>query len=370
MRVLTWTATILVTAWYMRIGYRLDLEVYRLGVQTWLDGGNLYGTLPITRVGLELPFIYPPISAVLMVPMTVIPYAVANILLILVTVGLTALTLAIVLTSLGQSLKWMALLPAALVIEPIHSTLDYGQINVVLMAMVAADCLVKKPKWPRGVLVGLAAAIKLTPAAFILFFLLRRDFRASITTIISFLAATALGFLLTWSTSLKFWTNAVFHTNDKVGTDYLANQSIHGVLARLGLGTGVWVALAAGVLICTVMAMRRVEATLAFSLNALAMLLLSPISWSHHWVWCVPILLALAANGYKILAIAGTAVFFLAPHWWFQRQPWNGWQNLIGDAFFIYAIAVLGVVAYKEVNRRLEPLPDMLNPAKVTSLTR
>ncbi|TCO63007.1 glycosyltransferase 87 family protein [Actinocrispum wychmicini] len=364
MRVFTWTATILVTAWYLRIGYRIDLEVYRLGVQAWLDGGDLYGTLPKTQVGIPLPFIYPPISAVLMAPMTVIPFALANVLLIVATVALTALTLAVVLSSLGKSLKWMALLPLALLIEPIRSTLDYGQINVILMAMVAADCLVRKPHWPRGVLVGLAAAIKLTPAAFILFFLLRRDFRASVTTVLSFLAATAVGFLLTWNTSIKFWTFAVFHTNEKVGTDYLANQSIHGVLARLGLGTGVWLALAVAVLTCTVMAMRRVEPTLAFSLNAVAMLLLSPISWSHHWVWCVPLLLALAGNGYRVLAATGAVVFVLAPHWWFPVQPWTGWQNLIGDAFFLYAVAVVGLVAYKEVGRRLAPLPDMLTPAR------
>ena len=67
------------------------------------------------------------------------------------------------------------LLPAALFLEPVRNTLNYGQVNVALMALVAADCLAAAPRWPRGALVGLAAAVKLTPAAFVLFFLLRRD---------------------------------------------------------------------------------------------------------------------------------------------------------------------------------------------------
>jgi len=53
------------------------------------------------------------------------------------------------------------------------------------MALVALDCLVAKPKWPRGMLIGVAAAIKLTPAVFVLFFLLRRDYRSAVTAAVS-----------------------------------------------------------------------------------------------------------------------------------------------------------------------------------------
>ena len=71
------------------------------------------------------------------------------------------------------------LLPPALLLEPVRSTLAYGQVNIVLMALVALDCLAVAPRWPRGALTGVAAAMKLTPAAFVLFFLLRRDYRAA-----------------------------------------------------------------------------------------------------------------------------------------------------------------------------------------------
>ena len=73
-----------------------------------------------------------------------------------------------------------------LLLEPVRSTLAYGQVNIVLMALVALDCLTAEPRWPRGALTGLAAALKLTPAAFVLFFLLRRDYRAAATAGVSF----------------------------------------------------------------------------------------------------------------------------------------------------------------------------------------
>ena len=76
------------------------------------------------------------------------------------------------------------------------STLTYDQINALLMALVAFDCLRRAPRWPRGILVGIAAAVKLTPAVFLLFFLLRRDLRSAARAGLSFAACTGAGFAL------------------------------------------------------------------------------------------------------------------------------------------------------------------------------
>jgi alpha-1,2-mannosyltransferase len=67
-------------------------------------------------------------------------------------------------------------LPVSLLLEPVWETLQFGQLNLRLMALIALDGLVERPRWPRGMLVGIAAAIELTPAAFVLFFLLRKDY--------------------------------------------------------------------------------------------------------------------------------------------------------------------------------------------------
>jgi alpha-1,2-mannosyltransferase len=98
-------------------------------------------------------------------------------------------------------------LPAALLLEPIRSTLTYGQINALLMALVAFDCLTRAPRWPRGILVGIAAAVKLTPAVFLLFFLLRRDLRSAARAGLSFAACTGAGFALAPHDSLRYWTH-------------------------------------------------------------------------------------------------------------------------------------------------------------------
>jgi alpha-1,2-mannosyltransferase len=116
------------------------------------------------------------------------------------------------------------------VLEPVRNTISYGQVNVLLTALVAADCLVPGGRWPRGALVGLAAAVKLTPAAFVLFFLLRRDYRAASTAALSFGVAAAAGFALAWRDSVRYWTSVVFQSGRPGNPAYAANQSLEAVL--------------------------------------------------------------------------------------------------------------------------------------------
>ena len=165
--------------------YRIDLAVYRIGGRTWLHGGDLYGQVLVIR-GLRLPFTYPPIAAVGLAPLALLPMTAAGTVLTVGSVALAAVVLRVFLRRLAgpaAGSMWAAgwLLPAALLLEPVRSTLAYGQVNIVLMALVTLDCLTVEPRWPRGALTGLAAAVKLTPAAFVLFFLLRRDYRAAAT---------------------------------------------------------------------------------------------------------------------------------------------------------------------------------------------
>src|SRR6185312_8968704 len=107
---------------------------------------------------------------------------------------------------------WLAaaiVAPAVVYLEPIRANFDFGQINVVLMTLVIADCVPRRTPWPRGVLLGLAIALKLTPAVFLLYFMLRRDIRTLVIAGASVLAATALGFVLAWHDSLEYWTETV-----------------------------------------------------------------------------------------------------------------------------------------------------------------
>jgi alpha-1,2-mannosyltransferase len=355
--------------------YRIDLDVYRIGSRAWLDGVNLYGRLPTTMSGAKLPFTYPPMAAVILAPLALMPMTVASVGLTVVSAGLLALVLRLCLRSMsgpaGQSSAWAGragwavwwLLPPALLLEPVRNDLAYGQVNIVLMALVALDCLTPAAatRWPRGCLIGIAAAVKLTPAAFVLYFVVRRDWRAAGTAAASFLVATGAGFLMAWHDSVEYWTKTVFDVSRIGGLAYAANQSTLGVLDRLGIShsaaTLAWAAAAVIVVSAAWRGMTRALAAdqhcLALSLNALAALLASPVSWSHQWVWCVPALLALAdatlrqrAAGLATATVLGIVLFFAGPQWWFPRGDlrelaWSGWEQAVGSAYVLFAAAIL-----------------------------
>jgi alpha-1,2-mannosyltransferase len=339
--------------------YRMDLDVYRAGVDVWWHGGDLYGQLPVLRNGWYLPFIYPPFAVVLLAPLAAVPFGVASAALALLTIVAVVFVVVVVLRSLNVLPAVLVVgvaLPVALMLEPVRETLYFGQINVVLMALVVADCLVRSPRWPRGVLVGMAAAIKLTPLVFVLFFLLRGDRRAAITAGLSFLCATGAGFLLSWSNSVRFWTEQVLFGTQSRGLSNQMNQSLKVMLVRLGSDGGVvWLVLAVAVLATTAVGMRRAFATgqgaWALGLNALGGLLISPVSYSHHWVWAVPILLIAAVTAWRTrtraaiaVAMGGTFLFVLSPHWWWDpAAPWTTWHLLTGNSYVIAGVIVIAV---------------------------
>jgi alpha-1,2-mannosyltransferase len=361
--------------------YRIDLDVYRIGGGVFASGAPLYGGMPPTQLGNTLPFTYPPIAAVLFSPLSAVSLYWAGIIVTTLSLVLLFATIVLTLRSLGYAPKTLllwaagALFAASMILEPVFSTLDYGQINIVLMAFVAADCLPRKTPWPRGVLIGFVAEVKLTPAVFVLFFLLRKDFRAAVVTAVSFAAFTALGFAFTFSDSVTYWTDTLIDS-DRIGRPaYPANQSITGVLARFGLDDSLrsvlWIALSCGVLALAAIAMRRAFAAdrvaLALGVNALLGLLVSPVSWSHHWVWAVPFMIALGTLAYRRRSWAlltfvgvGAVLMHFAPHWRLAYGRYSGigwplWDQIAASSYVWWALAALVLCAVYA--RRLSAAP-------------
>ena len=64
-------------------------------------------------------------------------------------------------------------------LEPVRTTLYFGQINLVLMLLVLWDTARGERSRLKGIGVGIAAGIKLTPAYFILYYLAARQWRAA-----------------------------------------------------------------------------------------------------------------------------------------------------------------------------------------------
>lgn len=368
------------------VPYRIDIDVYRMGGQAWLDGRALYsdGVMFHTRGGLELPFTYPPLAAVVFAPFALLSLDVASIAITLTTLILLIVATAILLSRLdvwpdppqGKSAAtgepawlrraWLAaaiVAPAIIFFEPIRSNFDFGQINVVLMTLVIADCVPRKTPWPRGMLLGLAIALKLTPAVFLLYFMLRRDTRALVATAASAVVATLAGFAFAWRDSLEYWTETVRNT-DRIGTATLnTNQNIAGALARLGLGEDVrfvlWTVACFAMLALTVWAALRVlkaeQPVLALVCVAMFGLVVSPVSWSHHWVWVLPTVLVTATVAYRqrhaalaVVSAVGIALMIWTPivlmpeH---EETSASLWRQLAGGSYVWWAIAVIVVAA-------------------------
>ncbi|SPM42200.1 polyprenol-phosphate-mannose-dependent alpha-(1,2)-phosphatidylinositol mannoside mannosyltransferase [Mycobacterium numidiamassiliense] len=388
--------------------YRIDIDVYQMGGQTWLDGHPLYGDVLFhTPIGLNLPFTYPPLAAIMFSPFAWLHMPAASIAITALTLVLLIVSTVIVLSGLGvwnastllPGPAWLRRLWLAIVIvaaasiwqEPISSNFAFGQINVVLMTLVIADCVPRRTPWPRGLLLGLGIALKLTPAVFLLYFLLRRDTRAALTALASFAGATLLGFALAWSDSWEYWTRTIRHT-DRIGEASLnTDQNIAGALARIGLGEHarfvLWVLGCFLVLALTVWAMRRVlrggEPTLALICVALFGLVVSPVSWSHHWVWVLPAILVTAVVGWHrrnvalaLVSAAGIALMYRTPidllpkH---HESTANWWHQLFGMSYVWWALAVIAAAGLTVVagetpraeGRRAEREPALISDVNV-----
>ena len=350
--------------------YRIDLDVYRLGGQMVLRGGDLYGRLPDTVVGANLPFTYPPIAAVLFAPFAAMPYWLANLVFSAGTLLCLAVVVYLVMRAVtelkGSRLAWasMAVYSVALWLGPVWETIDFGQINIFLMMLVVVDALAGRGKWWGGSLIGLAMAIKLTPAVFLAFLLVRRDWRALAGAVVSALAATGLGFLFLPEASLRYWTQVLADPSRIGGLAYVSNQSLNGLLVRLGLSEGggmVWFALCAviGLALLAVMWLLLKQGHAAAAMLAMAFyaLVASPVSWSHHWVWIVPALIVLVAWADRerstvlwATAWVGAAVFYTRVAWHMphndgKERLWTWWQQILGNAQLLWGLGFLVVLA-------------------------
>lgn len=323
-------------AWLaMRAEPLLDLAVYRAGAHRLLDGASVYAHTPG-----DLPFTYPPFAALTFVPLALLPGWLAELAVPLAS----CVALAAILWRCGVRSLWlMVLVPAATVLEPVWATQHFGQVNLVLTALVVVDLVGPTSRW-RGVLTGVAAGIKLTPLVFLGYLVVTRQWRAAVAMTLTFAASVLVPVVLLPDDGVRFWTS-VLPDAGRIGAPWFAaNQSLMGVLARLG-GEGDWVrpgwfVLSAVVVLAALWLARRSYAAgdslAAVAVMGLASLLASPVSWSHHWVWCLPLGVVLLRHTNRGVALVWGAAFVLAPHLWLPRGDdlelaWT-WQHLPGNA--------------------------------------
>ncbi|MFG2137397.1 glycosyltransferase 87 family protein [Streptomyces sp. NPDC048650] len=388
----------------------IDLMVYRAEGWTARNGEDLYD---MVATSAHLPNTYPPFAALLFAPLTLLGVPAMR---TLATAGNLALFVCVVHLSLRLTGRPRRLpRPAATLavsallvwVEPVWTTLRYGQINLLLAALVLWDLTRKDTHRWAGIGIGIAAGIKLTPALFAVFLAVAGAARAgrmlrsgaglraawnpwlrqAAVAGVTFLATALLAALALPRDSHRFWTEIVFAA-DRVGeAEITANQSLRGLLARLlhthepetawvmvaGLTAVVGLALAARALLRA----ERGWATVACAATAL---LVSPISWSHHWVWCVPMLILLGSEALRrsgssarrwwaTASMAGlifcSFALWWVPHRWHHHEELhqNGVQMLLSGVYPLAGLALLALTAarLRRPGERLEagrgPLP-------------
>ncbi|WP_436845054.1 glycosyltransferase 87 family protein [Streptomyces cinerochromogenes] len=327
-----------------------DLLVYRAEGAAVAHGTDLYG---FTVTEWRLPATYPPFAAVLFVPLAWIPVTALKAAFLAGNTLLLATLVALSARLASRPLPPAPLCTAtalALWLEPVFQTLLFGQINLAVACLVLADLARPPGARAQGLCVGVAAGVKLTPAVFVVYLLLRGRVREAATAVAAFAGTVALGAALLPAASADFWTRRLYETG-RVGKAWIVdNQSLRGLLARaLGdPGPGLaWALPAAAVAVAGLaLAARARRDAHGVLLTAFTALLVCPVSWTHHWVWCVPLLAVLLAEGHRRTAALTALVFtartmWLVPHEGALDLELTWWQQPLAAAYPLLAVGLI-----------------------------
>ncbi len=307
----------------------LDFRIYMWGGHAVTHDTRLYLNLAYGHW-----FTYSPFAAVVFVPIAALPLAVARIGWDLASVAALGYSLVLILKLAGYRPSRLAIAgvtAAAMVLDPVYQTLFLGQVNLILLALILTDVWRvangRDAGLSVGVGVGVAAAVKLTPAIFIVFFLLAGKVKPAVIAAATFLGCGLIGLIVAPGASEQYWEH-LFYDTSRVGAPYISNQSPYAAAIRIAGGAahvGAWyvvipLALAAvGLAAATILA-RHGDWLGAAAVTGSTGLLVSPISWAHHWVWILPALVVLVRSGHRVVAGLGYLLFAVAPFWYTPRS--------------------------------------------------
>lgn len=361
---------------YANIDFRMvDLAVYRAAGQSLLHGRPLYAYL--TPVPQLLPFTYPPFSAVVALVLAAMSGQAAN---WVWTLGTLAVLMWLVMVGFRPFVRRFpgtyrplivaAILAAMAWTEPVRDCFRYGQVGIFLAALCVLDCVSPKTRWPRGMLIGFATAVKLVPGVFIpyLWFTGRR--RAAVVAALWFAGFSVATAIAMPSASKVYWTSAVFDSNRLGSNSGASNQSLRGVFLRWlpgHVGSVLWVVCVAVVVVAGYRWARG--ASLAghemrgVAIVGLLSVLVSPVSWIHHMAGWVPlaigVLLGDGRNWRRIVgAVIATVFFSLQLPWWgasivdiYPHLHFVG--RLVEDAFAIGALFAVWLLSRMDAPSRV-----------------
>jgi alpha-1,2-mannosyltransferase len=283
--------------WRDVAGSMLDLDVYRAGALSVLHGTDLY----TIRGAHRLLFTYPPISAVLGTPLLLVPFGIDKIAWIAMVYGPLALAIRfgirplLVRAGVYAPAVFGAIFGCTAMVFPMQQEIYFGQIDIFLLALCLIDCAVERPRWPRGLLIGLATAIKLVPGVFIVYLLITGRRRAAGVATMSFAGWTLAALAIAPADSRIYWTSAIFQSKRLGGNAAASNQSLRGMLLRAfqpqAMPVWLWIAVAAIVAIAGYAAARACwrngNDMAGMAITGLLGVALAPVAWVHHMCWII-----------------------------------------------------------------------------------
>jgi alpha-1,2-mannosyltransferase len=288
-----------------------DLHVYYGAVKALYRDGSLYGYVAANGD----PFTYPPFAGLVLSPLILVPEPVAGLLWTAITVALVGLAAWVVARRLEAGRTQAAIIAPAAILAPaialalilsapLVSNIRFGQVSWLLVVLVGVDALAIAPARFRGVATGIAAAVKLTPLIFIPYYWFSGRRREAVVGTATFAGCTALGWLILPADTAHYWLTAIWHT-DRIGDLAMpGNQSMNGILLRLGVPTDVkTITLGLLSLVVVVLGLRRAaraarngDELAGLAITGAVAVAVTPVSWTHHQVWLL--LAAVVALGH------------------------------------------------------------------------
>jgi alpha-1,2-mannosyltransferase len=321
-------------------------------------------------------YLYTPFAALGFAGGSLLPWSVLKWLMTVASLAAMVLTVWVTFgqlgwRGLGRAGAVLGVSAVALWTEPVLRSVQVGQIELLLMALIAWDmCQPDGRRW-KGVGIGVAAGIKLVPLIFIPYLVLAGKLRQAVVATGVFAVTVVVGFVALPHESGTWWLTGYFlHAGDFSNTSQgaLLNQSLLALLTRTPAGagsvTGLWLGLDVVVgclgLIAAAALARSGRPTAGWVTCAVTGVLISPISWDNHWVWIVPLLAVLADAGYRARGAARwgywafgatlAALFADWPYHWSGREAFVP-HGLVGfyvgrhpmtEIFHLNAVQLIG----------------------------
>lgn len=319
-----------------------DLRIYRGAIDSMLHGHGLYDFMMPVATGAS-PFLYPPFAALIMLPTQAIPLGSVETAWILFQMAMTVVV--VLLMVRGASWTGQRAVPAVawalfLLSAPVMYDINLGQISLPIVLLVLADVIALPPRW-RGMLIGVAGAIKLTPMFFVPYFLITRQWRAAINASAAFGVSMLIGFAALPHESVRYWTSVVFNSSRIPNLGSPRNLTILGDLKMWRVQDSVqgpvWAFLALSVALLALWAgwrhYRDGKPVAAAIVIGVATTAIGPIAWNHHLVWLIVAGVYMALSGTRRTSVIGWVLLTISilpsPIWPREEDP-TMWRQLAG----------------------------------------